>query len=294
MSIKFISIIIPHFNDKIRLLNLLKELDYQVLSNAMWEVIVVNNDFKFPLELPDWFSVSYRLKIIEESIPGSYSARNKGIKEAKGDLLAFTDSDCLPDKYWLKNAFTHFNKDNENNIGVLTGPVPLFFRDRSNLSAAETYEKYTGFTTKVYALDGKAITANWFSYASVIDEFGGFDPTLKSNGDSKLSGQISSKYSISFQEDVIVYHPSRYLIKELTCKFKRLLGGTYTRNYQGRNIPFFGYLVKFIFKRYRFAIKKLFTVNINDSIKIIKVCHFINIGVILEYMSIIKGNPTKR
>ncbi|EPR65780.1 glycosyltransferase [Cyclobacterium qasimii] len=290
----YISIIIPHYNDINRLIGLLDELENQVLPKDKWEVFVINNCVEFPLELPLEFSVSYQLKIIEESIPGSYAARNKGIKEAKGDLLAFTDSDCLPEKHWLLNALTHFSNDKEKKIGVLTGPIPLFFKDPSNLSAAEIYEKYTGFTTKAYALDGKAVTANWFSYSTVIDEFGGFDPNLKSNGDSKLSGQISSKYLVSYQDDIIVFHPARYLIKELSNKYNRLLGGTYTRNYKGKNIMFLGYLIKFIFRRYRFGFKKLVTVRLHESIKIIKVCHCINKSVFSEFFSIIRGNPTTR
>lgn len=290
----FISIIIPHYKDKERLFLLLEELENQVLTKNLWEVIVVNNDPEAFLVLPVGFSTTYHLKILEESIPGSYAARNKGVLEAKGEILAFTDSDCLPDRHWLINAYTHFSNDKDKKIGILTGPIPLFFNDPSSLSAAETYEKYTGFTTKAYAMDGKAVTANWFSYAFVIEEFGGFDPALKSNGDSQLSGQISTKYSVNYQEDIIVAHPARFMIEELTSKYRRLLGGTYTRKYQGSNIEFSIYLFNFIFRRYRFALKKLVTVNYTDSLKIFKVCHAINKNVLLEFFSIIRGNPTVR
>lgn len=289
-----ISIIIPHYKDSERLIGLLYELEKQTLNKDKWEVLVVNNDYDFPLMLPNDFSVSYPLKVLEEPIPGSYAARNKGIKMAKGDILAFTDSDCLPDKHWLINAFKYFSRDKDKNIGILTGPIPLFFKDSLHLSEAETYEKYTGFTTKAYAIEGKAVTANWFSYAFVIDEFGGFNPNLKSNGDSELSGKISSKYLVSYQDDIIVSHPARYLVEELTSKYRRLIGGTYTRKYQGSNIKFLGYLIKFIFRRYRFALKKLVTVNFKDSLMIFKVCHSINKDVFLEFISILKGNPTVR
>jgi len=289
-----ISIIIPVYQDHDRLLKLLKSLNSQTLDLRNWEVIVVNNDPEKSLEISVLVNSLYKLKVLDEKIPGSYAARNRGIKEAKGDILAFTDSDCLPDKNWLRNAYRYFENDEARKIGVLTGPIPLFFRNPSCLSAAEVYEKYTGFTTESYALEGNAVTANWFSYAAVIEEFDGFDSDLKSNGDSELSGKISTKYTVGYQKDIIVNHPARYTVEELICKYKRLLGGTYTRKFEKRNIEFFGYLSKFVLRRYRFAIKKMVTIGWHESKAIFKVCHAINKGTVSEYFKLIKGAPTAR
>lgn len=44
------------------------------------------------------------IRVFSESKPGSYCARNRGIREARGELIAFTDSDCFPDRGWLKAA----------------------------------------------------------------------------------------------------------------------------------------------------------------------------------------------
>lgn len=289
-----ISIIIPVYKDQNRLLDLLNSLNSQTLDLSKWEVIVVNNDPERSLEISGLVYPLYKLKVLDEETPGSYAARNRGIKEAKGDILAFTDSDCLPDKNWLLNAYSSFEKDVNRKIGILTGPIPLFFKNPLALSDAEVYEKYTGFTTESYAREGKAVTANWFSYAAVIHEFGGFNPELKSNGDSELSGKISTKYAVCFQEDIIVNHPARYTTKELVSKYRRLLGGTYTRNYKNREFNFFGYLTNFVYRRYRFAIKKMFTIGWSESKAIFKVCHAINKGTVSEYFKLIKGGPTAR
>lgn len=254
----------------------------------------MNNDPEKSLEIRDLVSPVYNLIILDEKIPGSYAARNKGIKNAKGDILAFTDSDCLPEKDWLENALRTFENDVERKIGIITGPIPLFFKNPMCLSDAEVYEKYTGFTTESYAREGKAVTANWFSYAAVIHEFGGFNPELKSNGDSELSGKISTKYAVYFQEDIIVNHPARYTTEELVSKYRRLLGGTYIRNYKNRELKFFGYLANFVYRRYRFAVKKMLTIGWSESKAIFKVCHAINKGTVSEYFKLIKGGPTAR
>lgn len=289
-----ISVVIPHYQDIKRLLVLLESLEGQSLEKENWEVIVVNNDPELPLVLPKDFSVPYPLQILEEKKPGSYVARNKGIAEAKGQIIAFTDSDCLPDKDWLKNALEMFSQDYKKEIGILTGPVPLFFKKPKCLTDAEIYEKYTGFTTEVYANEGHAITANWFSYKSSLEEFGCFNEELKSNGDSELSGKISQKYIIIYRDNILVRHPARHQTSDLVNKYQRLLGGTYTRRFQGKKADFRRFFLDFILRRYRFALKKIFTITPKESFAILRVCHAINRGSINEYFNLIKGGETKR
>lgn len=289
-----VTVIVPHYKDFSSLLFILHTLGKQTLSPDEWEVIVVNNDPDIPLVLPDTLSVTYSLQVLEEPKPGSYAARNRGIAAARGEIIAFTDSDCVPDVDWLKNAYELFSKDFKKEIGILTGPVPLFFKDPSKLTDAEIYEKYTGFTTKAYAEEGHAITANWFSHKSVLEEFGFFNDTLKSNGDSELSGKISKKYPIVYRENILVRHPARYRTEDLVNKHRRLLGGTFTRKYQHDLRGFRRFLVDFAWKRYRFALKKLLTVSPNESLAICRVCHAINMGVYKEYIDLMKGAETKR
>ncbi|NVK53924.1 MAG: glycosyltransferase family 2 protein [Flavobacteriaceae bacterium] len=289
-----ISVIIPHYKDYDRLILLLNQLNQQILKRDYWEVIIVNNDPHFPFVLPESISFGYSLTVLEEPKPGSYAARNKGITAAQGNIIAFTDADCLPDTDWLKNAWDLFSQDFKKEIGILTGPVPLFFKDPDKLSDAEVYEKYTGFTTKAYAKEGHAITANWFSYKSVLKELDCFNAALKSNGDSELSEKISKKYRIVYEEGIIVRHPARYLAEDLVNKYRRLLGGTFTRKYQHNLRGFRWFLLDFIWKRYRFAFKKLVTVSPKESLAILSVCHAINLGAIKEYVDLRSGAETKR
>lgn len=289
-----ISLVIPYYKDFDRLIFLLNHLNNQVLERFFWEVIVVNNDPEIPLNLPLNLSVNYNLRILNETIPGSYAARNKGILEAKGEIIAFTDSDCLPDRDWLENARTLFLQDYKKEVGVLTGPVPLFYKNPLSLSDAEVYEKHTGFTTKSYANQGHAITANWFSYKSVLEEFGNFNSQLKSNGDSDLSGKINREYQIVYREDIKVLHPARFHTEDLVNKYKRLIGGTYIRKYQENRQGFRIYFSDFVVKRYRFALKKIFTVSPKESWAILKVCHAINLGTLKEFHHLVNGGETKR
>ena len=289
-----LSVIIPYYKDYNRLIQLLYLLKQQQLATDLFEVIVVNNDAEIPLELPRDFSTKYSLKLLEEPRPGSYAARNKGIANAQGEILAFTDSDCLPDKDWLSNALEIFDRDTQKKLGILTGPVPLFYKNPKKLTAAEVYEKYTGFTTEAYAKEGNAITANWFSYKKVLLKFSGFDENLKSNGDSDLSKKISSQYEIQYSPNVIARHPSRYFVNEVVYKYRRLLGGTYLRKFKKSKLKFFRYLLDFTWRRVRFSAKKIVTISPKESSKILLVNLAIVWGTWKEFFLLLNGLETKR
>lgn len=264
----------------------------QTLDKVDFEIIVVNNN---PPETLDFkFHGNHNLKVVTEKTPGSYAARNRGVAEAKGLILAFTDSDCIPESDWLSNAREIFKEDKEHQIGVLTGPISLFYKDPLKLRPAEVYEKYTAFRTETYAKEGFAVTANWFSYKSVILEFGSFNEKLKSNGDTELSGSIHKKYKVKYSPLILVHHPARYQISELVQKYRRRLGGTYKRSYEGNKVKYALYVLDFIYRRYRFALKKLFTISPKESISIFKACHEINIGAIYEYFDLVSGREAKR
>ncbi|MEQ8961723.1 MAG: glycosyltransferase family A protein, partial [Coleofasciculus sp. C2-GNP5-27] len=62
-----------------------------------------------------------------ESTPGSYAARNKGISLAKGEVIAFTDADCIPDAKWLESGLHRLLTIPD--CGLVAGRVELFFQN---------------------------------------------------------------------------------------------------------------------------------------------------------------------
>ena len=135
---------------------------------------------------------------------------------------------------------------------------------------------------------------NWFSYKAVLEEFGRFRDDLKSNGDTELSLRISQKYEVRYVKCLINSHPARYSLNDLSFRYCRLLGGTFQRNYSQNRKGFLKHTIKFIFRRYRFSLKKFFTVNLKESIAIFIACNVINFAVLREYFFLIRGSETKR
>jgi glycosyltransferase involved in cell wall biosynthesis len=97
-----ISVIVPCFNSQLFLDRCLKALFTQTLPRDRYEVIFIDNrSTDLSLEIAKSFP---ELIILEEEIQSSYAARTRGVRQAKGEILAFTDSDCEACSEWLEQA----------------------------------------------------------------------------------------------------------------------------------------------------------------------------------------------
>jgi len=216
----FVSVIIPTFNDWARLSLCLEALQSQTYPQNMFEIFVVNNN---PDDsIPEGFVVPANCTILVEAKPGSYAARNKGLQHTRGNLIGFTDSDCIPDKNWIINAVAFLDKYPE--YTRIAGKIELFYKG-TQLTDAELYEKAYAFKQDFAASIGVSVTGNMFAYQYIFDQVGNFREDLFSGGDSEWSLRANrAGYKISYGKDVIVNHPARYAMAELDKKYRRTAG----------------------------------------------------------------------
>src|SRR5216683_328910 len=66
----------------------------------------------------------HRFRYFLETRQGKSAALNTGIKEARGEILAFTDDDCLPNLDWLSSIAGEFSTDPL--LGAIGGRVELY------------------------------------------------------------------------------------------------------------------------------------------------------------------------
>jgi GT2 family glycosyltransferase len=251
MSNILVSIIIPTYNDWNRLSLCLDALGKQTLSKDEFEVIVVNNNPKD--SVPKNFSLSRNVSILTEKQAGSYAARNAGIKIAKGEIIGFTDSDCIPDINWIKNAIDHFRL--KQDCTRIAGKINIFFKSQIP-TKAELYDKLYAFNQREYVQNsGTGVTANLFAYKHVFEAVGLFNEGLLSGGDF-LWGVSAHRhgFKIDYVENVIVNHPARRNLKELIKKEKRV-GGNQALFLRKRNAMInFGIFLKDVVPRLGSAI----------------------------------------
>lgn len=221
MNSILVSVIIPTYNDWKRLSQCLDALSLQTFSKNMFEIIVSNNN---PSDsAPADFILPENSAIITEASPGSYAARNAALKIAKGKIIGFTDSDCIPDTNWIKNAVEYLS--NDKTCSRIAGKVSIFFQS-AKPTIAELYDKVFAFDQRWYVISsGTGVTANLFTYKDVFDKVGLFDQNLMSGGDFKWGTDAHKKgFKIKYVETVIVKHPARRTVKELVNKEKRVGG----------------------------------------------------------------------
>lgn len=230
----FISIIIPAYNDGPRLALCLACLSKQTYPADRFEVIVVDNGSNPPLsDDPALKNSAVNVRIITETKPGSYIARNTGLTAVQGEIIAFTDSDCLPEPNWLATGVKAITQDKE--VGLAAGRIDVFAQNGEAPNIAERYELVRGFPIQEYIERWNfGATANIFTRKDVIEKAGNFDATLKSGGDSEWCKRVhAAGYQTVYAPDTVVRHPARQSVGAIWRKARRVAGGLhdiYTRD----------------------------------------------------------------
>ena len=95
-----ISIIVPFYNAEDHIKDCAESLLSQKYPTNDYEIIFVdNNSTDSSIDIVKSYP---QIKLLSESKQGSYAARNRGIKEANGQIFAFTDPDCVASPDWLR------------------------------------------------------------------------------------------------------------------------------------------------------------------------------------------------
>ncbi|PKM91652.1 hypothetical protein CVU82_00365 [Candidatus Falkowbacteria bacterium HGW-Falkowbacteria-1] len=249
----FVSVVVPVFNDEKRIGKCIESLISQSYPKDKYEIIIVdNNSNDGTVEIVK----KYPVKILHENnIQSSYAARNLGIKNSKGEIIAFTDSDCIADKNWILNSILFFG---ENKCDLIAGDIKFFYKNEQDIF--EILDSFVHFNQKKGVLSNKVPTANLFIKKYVFDKIGFFNSDLKSGADILLTNKaVLAGYNLCFSLGSIVYHPTRNF-KELILKHRRIAYDNIpSRLQQGESVLFIIYSLlvdflpqkKFFYKRIR-------------------------------------------
>lgn len=135
---KEVSVIVCTYNRCDSLKPTLRSLSKQSFPTEDYEIIVVdNNSTDNTKELVSSLMTSVpNLRYASERKQGANHARNRGIKEAGGNILAFTDDDVSADKDWIKELCAAFNEYPDASavagraIPIFEGGRPSWLSDR--------------------------------------------------------------------------------------------------------------------------------------------------------------------
>lgn len=211
-----VSVIIPVIDDQQRLDACLEALGEQAYPRDAIEIIVVDNGSRRPVQVRD-----DRARVVVEPHPGPYAARNAGVRAASGQILAFTDADCLPEAGWLSRGVERLLA--EPGCGLVAGAIQVFCHDEQRPTLAELYELVKGFPQRRFVeQDHFGATANILARREVVEAVGGFDGSLISAGDVDFGHRVrAAGYRLVYEADSCVRHPARRSMKNLLMKVVR-------------------------------------------------------------------------
>jgi hypothetical protein len=135
-----ISVVLPSIIGRIDELAIsldsMRDLDY-----PDYEVVLVDNRRRIPLDdpLPGLVDGRPWARVVRESRPGISAARNAGIANSSGDVIAFTDDDVHVDRGWLRALGARFALD--ASLGAVTG---LILPAELESPAQVWFERYYG------------------------------------------------------------------------------------------------------------------------------------------------------
>lgn len=191
---------------------------------------------------------------------GKSAALNEGIRHAKGDIIAFTDDDCIVNKNWLRSLHKTF-KENRQVGGVFGKTTPYQPNKNKGKTCPCTFKKTQKrlITKPCYHADHIGFGNNMAFRKKVLNQIGGFKNWLGpgSVGSNAEDAEFALRalikgYKLLYDPSVIVYH-NKWLTNQ-HMKRQEL-------SYACGELACYGY---FLFQGHQFA-RPLIANNIQNS-----------------------------
>lgn len=222
MSMDEVTIIIPVYNDQRGLNKCLQAIDDQKgVDLSLVRSVVVDNGSQPHLVLPN--GLKHSAVLVRTETPGSYAARNFGVRHSSGNVLAFIDADCWPHESWLSEGLKLLIETECS--AIIGGEVT--FEPSEHPTGTELYQLMMGFGQQrcINAM-GFTATANLFVSRKLFELTGPFDETLYSCGDREWAWRAANQgIGVRYAEKSVVYTHPRRSLKGAIIQARRVAGG---------------------------------------------------------------------
>jgi GT2 family glycosyltransferase len=206
-ELPFFSVVIPTYRRPDQLADCLEALAGVDYPLERFEVIVVDDGGGAARSGLGGSLNGLDVTVVQTAHRGPAAARNLGVARARGDLVAFTDDDCVPSRGWLRALAGHLAQDSGPVVGGRSVNVL-----RSN-PYAEASQFILDCVYAYYNADprrARLLTSNNLAMpAGVFRAIGGFDPGFPTSGgeDRDLCDRLRhADRRMTYAADAVVHH----------------------------------------------------------------------------------------
>ncbi len=197
-----VSVIIPSYNAEKHIEKCLSSLQQQA-TTITYEVIVVDSSTdSTPTIVRERFPAVRLIHLRQQTYPGA--GRNIGVKKARGQLIAFIDSDCAAAKDWLEQGTTAIKSGYHLVGGGVANANPGW------ISWPDYFLTFNEFMPSMPKAEVKFMpTCNLLVTKTAWEEIDGFREDLLAGEDTLFCYAAARNYRLLFEPRVVVYHHNR-------------------------------------------------------------------------------------
>jgi glycosyltransferase involved in cell wall biosynthesis len=218
MSRVNISVVVPFRNEERYIADCITALESQSYPRELYEIIMVDSNSTD--RSADIAGRHAGVRVLREPTPGAYAARNRGIAEAGGAIVALTDSDCAPRPDWLERIADALSDPSQQ----LVQGRARFAAESPGLSDLSDYENekasfvFASGVREIYYASANNLAVR----RSVFDRAGRFTE-LERGADVIFLHRVIAEYScdaVRYRSDMVVRHLE---VTSVTTWFRKLM-----------------------------------------------------------------------
>ncbi len=197
-----VSVIIPSYNAEKHIEKCLGSLQQQATA-LQYEVIVVDSSTDATSTIiREKFPAVKLIHLDQQTYPGA--GRNIGVKKARGQIIAFIDSDCAAAENWLEQGVTAIKSGYPLVGGGVINANPGW------ISWPDYFLTFNEFMPSMPKAEVKFMpTCNFFVTKRAFEEIGGFRGDLLAGEDTLFCYAAAKNYRLLFEPKLPVYHHNR-------------------------------------------------------------------------------------